>query len=81
MTSNHAADQCLCFCNIDSAIPLDPKSKILSLQPSSVARHWSEARFSSSMAHLFKVGLNMHKTTYYLHEKRGQTMTVDLALH
>ena len=34
---NHAADQRLCFCYIDSVIPLLPKSLIPSQQPSSVA--------------------------------------------
>ena len=31
------ADQCPCFCYIDSTIPLIPKSEISSLLPSSVA--------------------------------------------
>ena len=31
-----AADQCICFCYIDSTIPLLPKSEISSLKPSSV---------------------------------------------
>ena len=45
---NHAADQRLCFRNIDSAIHLLPKSKISSLKPSflavqpSLCRTWSE---------------------------------------
>ena len=34
--SNHAADQRLCFCNVDRTIPLLPKSKISRLQPSSM---------------------------------------------
>ena len=34
--SNREADQRLCFCYTDSAIPLLPKSKISSLKPSSV---------------------------------------------
>ena len=37
LRSNCAADQCLCFCFIDSTPPLLPKSEISSLYPSSVA--------------------------------------------
>ena len=45
---NCEADDCLCFCYIDSTIPLLSKSKISSFLPSSVAAHaglhqtWSE---------------------------------------
>ena len=48
LRGNREADQHLCFCYKDSTIPLLPKSKISSLQPSSVAvqpgfcRTWSE---------------------------------------
>ena len=48
LRGNREADQCLCFRYTDSTISLLPKSKILSLQPSSVAvqpglcRTWSE---------------------------------------
>ena len=43
-----AADQCFCFCYIDSTIPPLPKSEISSLQPYSMVVHpclcgtWSE---------------------------------------
>ena len=36
LPGNHAADQCLCFCYIDSTIPLLPKSKSSNFLPSSV---------------------------------------------
>ena len=36
LQSNYIADKHLCFCYIDSKIPLLPKSKISSLKPSSV---------------------------------------------
>ena len=57
---NREADQHLCFCYIDSAIPLLPKSEISSLLPSSVAVHlslcrtWLETpdRFSHEAAHI-----------------------------
>ena len=37
LLSNWAADQCLCFCSIDSTISLLSKSEISSLYASSVA--------------------------------------------
>ena len=37
LCGNREADQSLCFCYIDSTIPLLPKSEISSLQPSSLA--------------------------------------------
>ena len=49
-SSNHAADQRLCFRYIDSRLPLLPKPESLSLYPSSVlvqpglCQTWSEAR-------------------------------------
>ena len=36
LRGNRQADQCLCFCYIDSTIPLLPKSEISSFLPSSV---------------------------------------------
>ena len=48
LRGNREADQRLCFRYMDSAIPLLPKSEILSLEPSSVAAQpglcatWSE---------------------------------------
>ena len=50
LRGDREADQRLCFCYIDSTIPLLPKSKISSLYPSSVTvqpglcRTWSETR-------------------------------------
>ena len=54
--SDHTADQRPCFRYIDSTIPLLPKSKILSLWPSSVVveaslcRTWSETRKTGFLA-------------------------------
>ena len=48
LRGNREADQRLCFCYIDSTVPLLPKSEISSLLPSSVAiqpglcQTWSE---------------------------------------
>ena len=48
LRGNREADQHLCFCHTDSTIPLQPKSEISSLYPSSVTaelglcRTWSE---------------------------------------
>ena len=48
LRGNREADQRLCFCYTDNAIPLLPKSQISNLQPSSVAvqpglcRTWSK---------------------------------------
>ena len=48
LRGNHEADQRLCFCHTDSTIPLQPKSEISSLHPSSVSAQlglcqtWSE---------------------------------------
>ena len=48
LRSNRVSDQHLCFCYIDSTIPLLPKSKILSFSPYSVivqpglCQTWSE---------------------------------------
>ena len=48
LRGNREADQRLCFCHTDSAIPLLSKSEISSLEPSSVTvqpglcRTWSE---------------------------------------
>ena len=50
------ADQHLCFCYMDSAIPLLPKSEISSLKPSSVAvqpglcRTWLETKKTGFLA-------------------------------
>ena len=57
--SNCAADQRLCFCYIDSTIPLLPKYEISSLYPSSVAvqlglcRRQAEDRFCRVAAHMY----------------------------
>ena len=48
LCSDHTDDQCLCFCYIDSRIPLLPKFEILGIKPSPEAiqiglcRTWSE---------------------------------------
>ena len=59
---NHTADQCLCFCYIDSIIPLLSKAEISSLLSSSVAVqpglcHNLEDRFFRDMAHFVKITL------------------------
>ena len=57
LRSNCEADQCLCFRYTDSTIPLLSKSKISSLQPSSVTvqpglcRTWSEPKFVGFLTH------------------------------
>ena len=57
--SNCTADQRLCFRNIDSTIPLLPKSELSSLLPSffavqlALCQTWWERRFSRDEAHLY----------------------------
>ena len=46
-----AADQCLCFCNIDGTIPLVPKSEISSLLPSSLAIQPSLCNLENRFSH------------------------------
>ena len=58
LPSNCAADERLCFCYIDSTIPLLPKSEILSLKPSylvvqlGLCWNWSETP-NNNTAHMF----------------------------
>ena len=54
LCSNCTADQCLCFCYMDSRILLLPLSEILSLWPSSVGAQarFCQNRLSSFMAHM-----------------------------
>ena len=57
LRSNCEADQRLCFCYTESTIPLLSKSKISSLQPSSVTvqadlcRNWSETQIVGFLTH------------------------------
>ena len=71
LCGNHAADQCLCFWDIASTIPLLSKSKISSLQPSSVVVlpdlcvlvGTPEDRFSNVATHLNLIFLLFLKTS------------------
>ena len=61
LRSNYEADQRLCFRYTDSTIPLLSKSKISSLQPSSVAVQpglcwtWSEPQIAGFLRHRLKL--------------------------
>ena len=82
LQGNHAADQRLSFCYIESTIPLLPKSEISNLQPSSLAAKtgfcliWSETpenRFSPSQAQLgcsSAYGTNIDRVTYHFLNQR-----------
>ena len=71
LCGNRAADQCLCFCDIDTTIPLLSKFKISSLQPSSVVVlpgvcdlvEIPEDRFSNVATHLNLIFLLFLKTS------------------
>ena len=71
LCGNSTADQHLCFCYIDSTIPLLPKSEISSLLPSSVdvlyclCRTWSETTKTD-----FLVMCLIYSTTASLYEPR-----------
>ena len=69
---NHEADQRLCFRYTDSTIPLLPKSKISSLQPSSVGLQpglcatWSETPKTSFLKRSLKYGKDIHELSHVM---------------